>query len=75
MKEKRADCGFVRYQLRIRQNKGFKGKASGGEDGSSFFACGLPGIDIRGKISLMESQPAQHLREPLQGAASDVDRF
>jgi hypothetical protein len=75
MQQKGADSGFVRNELPILQNKGFKGRLFGGENGCGFFACRIPGVDIRGKICLMKAKLSKYSRESLQSTASYVNHF
>ena len=75
MKQESTDSRLVRYKFWILQDKGFEGKAPGCKNGCGLFARSLPGVDIRGYIGLVKPQPEQQLREPLKGAASDVNRF
>ena len=75
MEEEGTYSFFIRHKFRIGQDKGFKGKAGGCQPVRSGLARSLPGIDIRDQIGSAKAKRTERVRQPVQGAAPDIDGF
>ena len=73
VQEKSPDRPLIRHQIRIRQDKGLKGKAGIGQPVRSGPAGRLPGVDVGNQEGLVKVQIPQSFRQPVQGAAAYID--
>ena len=75
MQEESPDCPFVRDEFSIRQDKGFKGKACLCQPVRGGSAGCIPSVDIRDQIGSAKAKRTERVRQPVQGAAPDIDGF